>query len=239
MTHPERIVPDETEPGVVVLHAVRYEFALAYCEGADVLDAACGVGYGSAILARSARRVLGVDASADAIDYARRRYGRSNVEFAAMDVQALDLPDASFDVVCSFETLEHVDDVDAALAEAARVLRDGGTFIASTPHVEATTYSPENPHHRVELSVADFRVILEHHFARVEIYGQRRRQTGRHRFATRLDVLGLRRRLPSLRRLARPLLGTPATEHLTAADVVIERDALERATEIVAVCLRR
>ena len=83
MSHavPERIVPDETEPGIVALHLKRYEFARPYCAGADVLDAGCGVGYGTAHLAEEARHVLGVDRSEEAIDYARGRYARANVEF--------------------------------------------------------------------------------------------------------------------------------------------------------------
>src|SRR5213082_3394273 len=63
MAYPERIIPDETEPGVVALHFKRYEFALPYSAGRDVLDAGCGVGYGSALLAERARNVVGVDRS--------------------------------------------------------------------------------------------------------------------------------------------------------------------------------
>ena len=76
MRSPERIVPDETEPGIVALHLKRYEFAQPYCAGREVLDAGCGVGYGTAFLAETARRVVGVDRSGDAIDYARTRYAR-------------------------------------------------------------------------------------------------------------------------------------------------------------------
>src|SRR5207237_2156474 len=79
--HPERIVPDETEPGIVALHRKRYEFAAPACAGKQVLDAGCGVGYGSACLARSAAHVVGVDVDANAVAYARRRYGAANVEF--------------------------------------------------------------------------------------------------------------------------------------------------------------
>jgi len=50
MTYPERIVPDESAPGIVALHLKRYVFAEPYCEGRTVLDAACGAGYGSAQL---------------------------------------------------------------------------------------------------------------------------------------------------------------------------------------------
>ena len=116
MTYPERIVPDETEPGIVALHLKRYEFALPWCRDRDVLDAGCGVGYGSALLATAARRVVGVDRDEDAIRYARERYGAANVEFRVGDLLELDLPDGSFDTVCSFETIEPVRSAIAATA---------------------------------------------------------------------------------------------------------------------------
>ncbi len=236
MSVPERIVPDETEPGIVALHAKRYEFALPLCAGRDVLDAGCGVGYGSAILAETARRVVGVDRSDDAIAYARRRYARPNVEFAVDDLLELRQPDGAFDVVCAFEAIEHLADADAHLVHVRRVLRPGGVYIASTPRVERTTVTPDNPHHRVEFSQDDFRSLLGGHFGEVELYGQRRAQTRRHRLLRRLDVLGLRRRLPFLRRTGRPLLGTAATADVRSEEIVISREGIERASELIAVC---
>jgi len=235
LSHPERIVPDETEPGVVALHLKRYEFALPFCEGKDVLDGACGVGYGSALLATRARRVLGVDRSAEAIAYARRRYSGANLEFAEMELGGLEVEQGSFDVVCAFETIEHLDDRDAYLAEVRRVLRPDGVYVASTPQVARTTEAPENPFHRVEYSRADFEALLRRYFGSVSLYGQRRRQTRRHRAMQRLDVLGLRRRLGFLRR-ASVALGTAPTAELTSDDLVISADGLEAASELVAVC---
>lgn len=234
MSHPERIVPDETDSGIVALHAKRYEFALPQVEG-RVLDAATGVGYGAALLAERAQHVIGVDIDRDAVAYARERYRRSNLEFCEMDVTALAFDDRSFDVVVSFETIEHLDDPEAAVREAARVLRDDGTYFVSTPRAEATTHDPENPFHRVELSVADFELLLRRHFGEVSLFGQRRLQTTRHRLMQRVDVLGLRRRFPLLRRAA-PLLGTRPMAALTAADVVISPTQIGEASELVAAC---
>jgi SAM-dependent methyltransferase len=237
MSHPERIVPDETSAGIVALHLKRYEFAAPWCRGGEVLDAGCGVGYGSAFLGEVARRVVGVDRDEAAVAYARARYGRTNVEFLVGDVLHLDLPDASFDAVCSFETLEHVEDADRFLAEMARVLRPRGVFLVSTPRADETTTAPDNPFHRVELSRADFEALLRRFFGEVDLFGQRRLQTARHRLMQRLDVLGLRRRLPVSRRASR-LLGTPPTAAVTTDEIVIERNGLEQATELVAVCRR-
>jgi SAM-dependent methyltransferase len=235
MSYPERIVPDDEPPGIVALHLKRYLFAGPYCAGKTVLDAACGTGYGSAELARGASSVLGVDADEGAIAYAQARYAGGNVAFEVMDVSSLALDDISIDVVVSFETIEHLDDRDAFLREVTRVLRPSGTFIVSTPAARRTTERPDNPFHRVEYSRDDFVRLLRAHFAEVDLFGQRRLQTRRHRALQRLDVLGLRRRLPVVRRAGR-LVGTAPTEEVTLDGIVIERERIDRATELVAVC---
>ena len=152
-----------------------------------------------------------------------------------MTSTALPFPSAAFDVVCSFETIEHVADPDRTLSGFARVLRPGGALFVSTPNARATTGSPPNPHHRIEWSADDFRTLLERFFGEVEVYGQRRAQSRAHRLLQRLDGFGLRRRVGSVRRGAR-LLGTAPMAELTLDDVLIEPGPLGRASEIVAVC---
>lgn len=235
MSHPERIVPDETEPGVVALHAKRYAFALPWCVSRQVLDVACGVGYGTAILAGRARSVVGGDIDQASIAYARRRYATPNVEFRVLDAEALPFDADAFDTVVSFETIEHLERPQALVGEAARVLRPDGTWLVSTPRVERTTHDPANPHHRVEYAAADFEELLHGSFESVELFGQRRLLTRRHELLRRVDVLGLRRHAALLRR-ATLLTGSPATEHATLEDVVIAPGDLRKATELVAVC---
>jgi SAM-dependent methyltransferase len=235
MTYPERIVPDDTSPGILALHLKRYVFAEPFCAGARVLDVACGAGYGSAELGGVASSVVGIDADEGAIEYARLHYAAPNVAFEAMDATRLVFTDASFDAVCSFETIEHLPDRDAFLAEVARVLAPSGVFLVSTPQARQTTHRPQNPYHFVEYARGDFEALLRGFFAEVELYGQRRLQTRRHRVLQRLDVLGLRRRLPVLGR-ASALVGTAPTTAVTLDGIVIERAALERASELVAVC---
>lgn len=232
--YPERIVPDETEPGIVALHLKRYEFALPFCAGKDVLDAGCGVGYGSAFLAQASRRVVGVDLSDEAIAHARGRYASQNVEFVQGTLGALEQPDSSFDVICCFETIEHLTDPDAFLTEATRLLRPEGVLVISTPRADQTADGPENPFHEIELSRADFEALLGRHFREVELYGQRRLQTTRHRVVQRLDVFKFRR-LAFLRPLSR-FLGTAPTAEVTSEGIAIDRENLEHATELIAVC---
>lgn len=235
MSHPERIDPDATESGILALHLKRYDFGLRLCEGADVLDAACGAGYGAAHLAQKAKSVVGVDLSAETIARAQRRYELGNLAFRTGDVERLADPDATYDVVCCFETIEHVAEPEQMLSEFTRVLRPGGTLLVSTPNAPVTTRTPANPFHRIEWSAADFRTLLERFFDDIELYGQSRVQSSAHRLLQRLDVLGLRRRAGILRRGSR-LLGTAPMADLTLDDVVIERDALAHSSELVAAC---
>ncbi len=122
----ERIIPDETAKGVVSIHLKRYAFAKDFCDSKTVLDIACGSGYGTYYLATSVKKIIGVDCSSEAIEYARRRYAHPNASFEVMDACNMRFPDHTFDVVCSFETIEHVEQVEAYLQQVARVLKNDG-----------------------------------------------------------------------------------------------------------------
>lgn len=108
--------------------------------GVVVLDAMCGLGYGSAVLASGtgAARVIGVEVSAEAVDYARENFSRTrpNLEFHAQEAPHLvQLPDASVDLVVSFDTLERMPNPERLLQEFRRVLRPGGTLVSSVPNL--------------------------------------------------------------------------------------------------------
>jgi SAM-dependent methyltransferase len=233
--HPERIVPDETEPGIVAIHLKRYEFARQFCAGRDVLDAGCGVGYGSAHLAETARRVVGVDIDPEAIAYARNRYAGPKVEFVEADVSALPFGDSSFDVACAFEAIEHVPEPERLVAELRRVVRPEGVCVLSTPRVEHTTSDSDNPFHTVELAPDDLARMLRARFDDVELYGQRRLQTRRHRLLQRLDPFAVRGRLTFLRPASR-VLGTAPMAEVGLDGIEIAPRSLEGASEVVAVC---
>ncbi len=117
-------------------HWHRYAFADRLVKGKRVLDAACGEGYGSALLARSAASVVGVDIDAATIAHARAQYRDARLRFVEGSCTSLPLPDGAVDVVVSFETIEHLPEADqpAMLAEFARVLAPGGVLVISSPN---------------------------------------------------------------------------------------------------------
>ena len=156
-------------------HWARYAFALEFARGKRVLDAACGEGFGSALLAQKAREVTGLDVSAQAVAHAQTRYGSANLRYVQGDCTKLDLPDASFDLAVSIETLEHVAAQAEMVAGFARVLSDDGVFIVSSP--DKRTYSDvsgfRNEFHVRELYRDELLTVLRAHFPEVRLYGQK------------------------------------------------------------------
>ncbi|MEX2263372.1 MAG: methyltransferase domain-containing protein [Bryobacteraceae bacterium] len=160
----ERIIPGQVEADLFNEHYSRYAFAQRFAQGKRVLDAGCGVGYGTAALARVASEAIGMDVTADAVDEAARSYkGLLNLRFLQGDCRALALPDAAFDLVVSFEVIEHLEDWPRFLSESRRVLSKDGCFIVSTPnrlyYTESRGNEP-NPFHVHEFDYDEFRAEL-------------------------------------------------------------------------------
>jgi SAM-dependent methyltransferase len=171
----ERFTP-ECEGEIWLEHWHRYLFAQSFAKGRRVLDAACGEGYGSHLLAQVAAQVTGVDVSAEAVEHASRRYGHAaGLIYQVGDCRQLPLPDASFDLVVSFETIEHVHDQDAVLAEFRRVLRPDGILIISSPNkkVYSDDRNYRNEFHVKEFYGPEFGAFLRPHFRTVRLYGQK------------------------------------------------------------------
>lgn len=160
---------------VQVEHYHRYLFARSLCDGRDVLDVASGEGYGAAQIAQVARSVVGIEYSAATVQRASRNFQRANLSFAQGDARSLPLPDATFDVVTSFETIEHFDRQDDFVRGVKRVLRPDGMFVVSTPDRDLYSQpnSPPNSFHVHELSRDEFRGLLQQHFRHVQVMLQR------------------------------------------------------------------
>lgn len=168
---PERLDP-RLAPGSLTHaeHVARYRWIAPLAGGRDVLDAGCGVGYGSAMLAAAgARSVTGVDAFAAAVLEAREQ-DRHGASFLVGDLCDLTLDDDSVDLVVCFEVIEHIRDHDRLLAELRRVLRPDGVLAVSTPTPGAIAV--HNPHHVHEISGEELERLLRGTFAEVRTLPQ-------------------------------------------------------------------
>lgn len=158
-------------------HVHRYAFARDMARGRRVLDAACGEGYGAALLAPVASSVTAVDVSVEALAHARQRYGAiSNLRFVADDVTSLaELGDEKFDLIVSFETLEHVHAQEQMLARFSQLLAADGLLLVSTPdkrvYSDATGYS--NEFHVRELYLEEFTGLLDRFLPCHRLFGQK------------------------------------------------------------------
>lgn len=172
----ERFTP-ECVREIAYEHWHRYAFAVALTGGKHVLDAACGEGFGANLLASKAAGVQAIDIDAASIEHAKQRYGsKKNISFHQSDVTQLDaLLSNSFDVIVSFETLEHVMEHDRMLAGFHRLLKLDGVLLISTPDKKNYTDAAGvvNPHHVRELYFDQFSILLDRHFQAKKIYTQK------------------------------------------------------------------
>lgn len=174
------IVPDQmnftgeryvtTESGEIEFeHYHRYLFAAQLCTGKKVLDVASGEGYGSELISQIAESVIGLEISHEAIKHARATYPKNNLTFIQGDCAALPFEASTFDVVLSFETLEHIENQNLFLTEIRRVLKPGGILVISTPDREI--YSPaghkHNEYHVKELDKSEFFSLISSQFSDV------------------------------------------------------------------------
>jgi ubiquinone/menaquinone biosynthesis C-methylase UbiE len=173
----ERVVPGKTPQTIYDEHIYRYIFAAGLTEDKVVLDVACGTGYGTGyMMEKGAGEVVGVDISVAAVDYARERFGKNNrASFVCADAIGLPFGDNTFDVVVSFETIEHMRQYRKFLAECCRVLKEDGLLVCSTPNrriFSPNLAKPLNTFHVKEFWPEEFYRLLRRYFAHITLYGQ-------------------------------------------------------------------
>ena len=163
----ERLIPDYVQSGdttgqeTLTLHVARYEFAAKHVLPGRLLDIACGVGYGTRLIANRRRELtaVGVDCSEAAIAYASERYGDQRVRVLVGDANRFEDPEG-FDSIVSLETIEHLPQPESFIAHVVSQLRPGGVFVASVP----TTPSVDaNPHHLNDFTKGSFRRMVAAH----------------------------------------------------------------------------
>lgn len=160
-------------------HVERYRFASKFVKDKVVLDAACGAGYGSKMFAEAgAEHVFSVDISEDNLKNAANTYSDEKINFIIGDVNNLSFEDKKFDVIVSFETIEHIKDGAVWIKESSRVLKDDGIFIVSTPNRYVGNIGlffnehPANKFHEYEYTITEFIGELLKEYDIIELYGQ-------------------------------------------------------------------
>ncbi|MFL5894975.1 MAG: class I SAM-dependent methyltransferase [Thermoleophilaceae bacterium] len=169
----ERTLPDVPEENYWYRrHLVVYDWIAERVAGLDVVDMACGEGYGSDVLARTASHVTGVDANPEAHEHARLRYSRPNLTFERDMVEMYAQP---CDALVFLQTIEHLQDPKAALEHFRSLLRPGGVAYVSTPNV--LTLAPKgaersgNPWHIREYRADEFHELCASVFGSVDLVG--------------------------------------------------------------------
>jgi 2-polyprenyl-3-methyl-5-hydroxy-6-metoxy-1,4-benzoquinol methylase len=216
-------------------HLTVYEWIGARVLGCRVLDLACGEGYGSEVLSRTAAEVVGVDANPEAHEHARLRYRRQNLRFERGLVETFGRP-GSFDAVVFLQTIEHVVDPVAVLEHIRRLLTPGGVAYVTTPNL--LTLAPPgaqksgNPWHLREYRAAEFAALCRQVFAAVELLGlHHARKLRLHEVALRLGWDRVHARLGITHRFYDRF--TPAID---SRDFALRSSGLDAALDFLAVC---
>jgi ubiquinone/menaquinone biosynthesis C-methylase UbiE len=156
-------------------HLQRYFFARKFARDSFVLDVACGVGYGSNYLSKMASQVVGGDLSSRAIQIGKKHNERrENLDLMVLDGTRLPFKDSAFDVVLSFETIEHIKEYERLLKEYVRVLKEKGTLVLSTPNkdvmspLDKLSYS----YHVKEFGLNEIITLVQRYFGDLELFGQ-------------------------------------------------------------------
>ncbi|MDH3239927.1 MAG: class I SAM-dependent methyltransferase [Alphaproteobacteria bacterium] len=157
-----------------LIHQKAYARAAEMTDGLDVLDVGCNNGYGTMKIAERSASVIGVDVSSQAIEAAIATHARPNIEYRLVDGAGLPFGDKTFDLVTSFQVIEHVDVVEPYLREIRRVLRDTGQVVFTTPNRCIRLdpgMTPWNPFHVREYEAAELEETLRSVIPNVSVEG--------------------------------------------------------------------
>lgn len=191
----ERFVPGKAGSRIEADHIERYYHAVKFAQGKRVLDIACGVGYAAPLFTTAgAKEYVGVDISDESVAYAQKTFGGANRSFCVSDLCTF-TTEIQFDLIVSFETIEHVAQYKEALINLYTLLAPGGTLLISSPHRWVTspkaielTDKPSNKYHTQEFTQEELIYALTEAGFKVEseVFGQRQRPFYKSSFVRKL-----------------------------------------------------
>lgn len=229
------ILPEETPPKFFARHLSAYYFVLPYIINKDVLDVGFGDGYGSNLMKGYARAVTAVDNLEKNVILASNKYRMPGLEFRTMDGANLNFADETFDIVVSFQAIEHIPEnlLRKYLEGIKRVLKRNGTAFISTLNLMKNRKPRQpyakNPFHIKEFTFEEFYLLIRKVFGTSEIQGLF--YGGRLRFYERLKKIGIFRFVP------RPInIVDRFYDNITVNDFVWRKGDLDRCIDFMAIC---
>ncbi|MFH1772512.1 MAG: class I SAM-dependent methyltransferase [Candidatus Omnitrophota bacterium] len=232
-----RIIPEDVPPKFFAKHFKPYEFMAESARGKKVLEIGCGDGYGSFYLSKYASEITGIDYEEEIILTAKNKYRKDNLNFKCMDTGSLEFNDKEFDIICSFQVIEHIPEGKLInfLKEVKRVLKETGKFYVSTLNVEydmkPNSQYRKNPAHCKEFNFVELESLLREVFTDIEFCGLH--LTKKHTVYQRLKKIGLDKLLPYAINPVKRFYSSVTTE-----DFVISKDKLNKAIDFICLCIK-
>ncbi len=217
-----------------LMHLSAYEEAAKRASGKKVLEIGCNTGYGTKIISRVCRRIIGVDLSASALKVAAERYSGANINYLLIDGLKLPFADGEFDLIISFQVIEHISNYNTYLSELKRVLSAEGMVIFTTPNARVRLdpgMKPWNEFHVREFSAGELGDLLQDWFPMVEIQGLSASEE-----VYNCEYGRVQRNLREARRNSKTLLPTYAdvrSRIISGAKAILPDPAVDRIRKIV------
>ena len=226
------MIPEDNPPEFFAKHLSAYHFMKRAAAGKTVLEIGFGDGYGMNYLSGTARELTGLDIIANNIPLAQKKYPKSNLKFVHFDGKRFPFSDKSFDIVGSFQVIEHIPEpaLVAWLTDIRRVLKPGGSFYVSTLNLQ-TAQKPgvayeKNQDHEKEFTAPELEALMKKVFGKVQMYGLH--YAAKHRFFKRLKKWGL----------LKVGFVKKHFQNVTVDDFVVRPDDFKGSVDLFAVCDR-
>ncbi len=204
MSSHERALQDEANNVTYQRCQYAYEWAKDFIAGKDVLDVGCGLAYGASLMAQSAKKITGIDYDTEVIEQNRQNYSSiTNIDFKQGAVPPLPFPDESFDVVTTFQFIEHIHHRKEFTKECLRVVKKGGKVLITTPNTKRSL--ARNPFHIHEYTFDEMNKEVSLYTTNFELLGLNASERVRKyydengkfvRMILKFDIFGLHKILP-------------------------------------------